>query len=55
MSAWHVNWEVIGAISGVIGAAGVVASLLYLAVQVRTSNRASAVQAKLELIRCAVH
>jgi hypothetical protein len=44
----QVNWEALGAIAELIGAGGVVASLLYLAVQVRTSNRASAVQAKLQ-------
>jgi hypothetical protein len=42
-----VNWEAIGAISEVIGAAGVIASMLYLAVQVRSSTRASAIESKL--------
>jgi len=46
-----VNWEALGAVAELIGAAGVVASLLYLAVQVRTSNRASAVEAKLASTR----
>ena len=41
------NWEAIGAIAEGVGAAGVIASLLYLAVQVRSSTRASAVEAKL--------
>jgi len=41
------NWEALGAIAELTGAAGVIGSLLYLAAQVRTSNRASAVQAKL--------
>jgi hypothetical protein len=41
------NWDAIGAIAEGIGAAGVIASLLYLAVQVRASTRASAVEAKL--------
>ena len=45
------NWEALGASAEFVGAAGVVASLLYLAVQVRTSNRASAVQAKFESTR----
>ncbi len=45
------NWEAIGAISETIGAVGVVASLLYLASQVRASARASAVEAKLESTR----
>jgi len=35
------NWEMIGAIGEVIGAAGVMASLIYLALQIRTSNRAA--------------
>jgi len=42
-----VNWEAIGAIGEVVGAAGVIASLLYLAVQIRSSARASAVESKL--------
>jgi hypothetical protein len=41
------NWDAIGAISEAIGAAGVIASLLYLATQIRTNARASAVEAKL--------
>jgi cyanate lyase len=41
------NWEAIGAIAETIGAAGVIASLLYLALQVRASTRASAVESKL--------
>ena len=41
------NWEAIGAISETIGAAGVIASMLYLAVQVRASTRASAIESKL--------
>ena len=35
-----VNWEAIGAIGEVVGAAGVIASLLYLAVQIRGDARA---------------
>jgi hypothetical protein len=46
-----VNWDAIGAIAEAVGAAGVIASLLYLAVQVRGSTRASAVEAKLESTR----
>jgi hypothetical protein len=42
-----INWEAIGAVAELAGAAGVIASLLYIAAQVHTSNRASAVQAKL--------
>lgn len=41
------NWEAIGAIAEAIAAMGVIASLLYLAVQVRASARASAVESKL--------
>ena len=46
-----VNWEALGAVGELVGAAGVIASLVYLAVQVRTGNRVSAVQAKLESTR----
>jgi len=45
------DWEALGAFAELIGAVGVIGSLLYLAVQVRTSNRAAAVQAKLESTR----
>jgi hypothetical protein len=45
------NWDAIGAIAEAIGAAGVIASLLYLAVQVRANTRASAVEAKLASTR----
>ena len=45
------SWDAIGAIGEVVGAAGVIASLLYLAVQVRGSIRASAVEAKLQSTR----
>ena len=34
-----VNWDAIGALAELLGAAGVVASLLYLATQMRQSNR----------------
>lgn len=37
------NWNAIAAIGQVLGAIGVVASLLYLAAQVRQNNRASVV------------
>jgi len=40
------NWDAIGAVAEGIGAAGVIASLLYLAIQVRASTRASAVASK---------
>lgn len=42
------NWDAIGAIAELVAALGVIASLLYLAVQVRGSIRASSVEAKLE-------
>jgi hypothetical protein len=45
------NWEAVGAVAEGIGAAGVIASLLYLAMQVRASARASAVDAKLQSTR----
>lgn len=45
------NWEAIGAVAELVGAAGVIASLLYLGAQVHASNRASAVQAKLDSTR----
>lgn len=45
------NWDAIGAIAELVGAVGVVASLLYVATQVRHSTRASAVEAKLETAR----
>ena len=41
------NWEAIGAVGEVAGAAGVIITLLYLSVQVRASNLASKVEAKL--------
>lgn len=42
------NWDAIGAIAELVGAAGVIGSLLYLAGQVRMSSRASAVESKFE-------
>lgn len=45
------NWDAIGAVAEAVGAAGVIASLLYLAVQVRGSTRASAVESKLQAAR----
>lgn len=45
------NWDALGAIAELVGAVAVVASLLYLAVQVRASTRASSVEAKLESAR----
>jgi hypothetical protein len=45
------NWDAVGAIAEGLGAAGVIASLLYLGVQVRASTRAAAVDAKLASTR----
>jgi hypothetical protein len=45
------NWEAAGAVGEIIGAIGVIASLLYLAMQVRTSNKASMVESKLATSR----
>ncbi len=45
------NWEAIGAVAEAVGAVGVIASLLYLAMQVRASTRASAVESKLASTR----
>ena len=45
------NWDAIGAVAEAIGALGVIASLLYLAMQVRASTRASAVESKLASTR----
>jgi len=39
------HWEAIGAIGEVVGAAAVVATLIYLARQVRQSNAVAAAQA----------
>ena len=41
------GWEAVTAIGQVLGALGVIASLIYLAAQVRQNNRASSVAAKL--------
>jgi hypothetical protein len=41
------HWEAITAIAEVLAAVGIIASLLYLAAEVRQRNRASAVAAKL--------
>lgn len=41
------NWEALAAMAQLLGSLGVIASLLYLAAQVRQNTRASAVQAKL--------
>lgn len=45
------NWDAIGAIAEGIGALGVIASLLYLSIQVRGSTVASAIESKLAASR----
>lgn len=40
------DWNAIGAIAEGVGAAGMIASLLYVAIQVKASTRASAVESK---------
>jgi hypothetical protein len=45
------NWEAIGAIGEIAGAIGVIATLLYLSVQVRSSTLASKVESKLATTR----
>ena len=45
------NWEAIGAVAEGLGAVGVIASLLYVGIQVRASTRAAAVEAKLQSTR----
>ena len=44
------NWEALGAVSEIIGAAAVVISLLYLAFQVRIQNRESRLAATHEIL-----
>ena len=41
------DWDAIGAIAELAGALGVIASLIYVATQIRLSTRASSVEAKL--------
>lgn len=45
------DWDAVGAIAEAVGAVGVIASLLYLASQVRGAARASAVESKLQVTR----
>lgn len=45
------NWDAIGAMAELLGALGVIISLLYLAGQIRNANRAAAVAAKLDSTR----
>ena len=42
------NWDAIGSIAELLGALGVIGSLIYLGSQVRTSNLASQVDSKLK-------
>ena len=50
-SGVKMNWEMVGAIAEMLGAFGVIASLLYLASQLRSNAVASAVDAKLTTTR----
>jgi hypothetical protein len=45
------NWDAIGAVAELLGAVGVIGSLLYLAGQIRAANQAASVHAKLESTR----
>jgi hypothetical protein len=52
------NWDAIDAIGQIVGATGVIASLLYLSVQVRVdakATRAAAVHGQLEAFRGFLH
>lgn len=43
------NWEAIGAVSELLGALGVIGSLIYLGTQVRAANLSSQVDSKLKM------
>lgn len=45
------NWEAAGAIGEIVGAAAVVLTLAYLALQIRQSNKAARIAARLETTR----
>jgi len=45
------NWEAIGAVGEIVGAVAVVGTLAYLAMQIRQSNTAASISAKLEMTR----
>lgn len=45
------NWDAAGAIGEIVGALGVIASLLYVARQVRAGNKASLIESKLATSR----
>jgi len=49
MAGRSVNWDAIGATAELLGAAGVVASLIYLAVQIRQSTRTERARAFQEI------
>ena len=43
------NWDAIGAVAELLGAIGVILSLVYVAIQVKASTRASMVESKLRV------
>src|SRR5210317_1436142 len=43
------NWDAVGAIAEALGAAGVIASLIYLATQIRAQNREARIAASREV------
>ena len=45
----NLDWEAVGAVAEVIGAMGVIFSLLYLAMQIRTQNVQSRLAARHEI------
>ena len=49
------NWEMVGAVGEVLGAAGVIVTLVYLASQIRVSNRAARSAAMQELLDETLH
>ena len=49
------NWDAIGAMAELAGALGVIASLIYVATQIRQSTRASSVEAKLATINSQIN
>ncbi len=48
------NWEAISALSEAVGALGVVASLIYVALQIKNANVASQIDAKLRTVEMRV-
>ena len=51
MRGFIINWDAIGAIGEVLGAVGVIVTLLYLSLQVKASTLASNVESKLAATR----